>query len=99
MSKPAIEPGRVVVSKQGRDAGGIFAIMKVLDADYVLIADGDLRKAQKPKRKKVKHLVTKPFLIAVSPDMGDSDIRKALNATKIDIDLTKSKEGCALVKG
>ena len=31
-------------------------MVSVLDDDYVLIADGDRRKSESPKKKKVKHL-------------------------------------------
>lgn len=43
--------GVVAVSKAGRDAGRSFVILQVLDDQYVLIADGELRKVQNPKRK------------------------------------------------
>ena len=49
-------PGQIVKSKSGHDKGDVFFVMKVLDDDYVLIADGDRRKSEKPKKKKVKHL-------------------------------------------
>ena len=48
--------GRVVVSKAGRDAGKRFIVIKVIDDLYVQIADGDLRRIEKPKKKKIKHL-------------------------------------------
>lgn len=49
--------GQIVKSKAGRDKGRIFLIHSVLDEQYVLVCDGDLRKLQSPKKKKVKHLV------------------------------------------
>ncbi len=48
--------GQVVSSKSGRDKDKIFIVIDILDDKYVLIADGDLRKVEKPKKKKVKHL-------------------------------------------
>ncbi len=51
-----IGPGQVVISKAGRDKGRKFIILKEIDRDYVYIADGCLRKVEKPKKKKVKHL-------------------------------------------
>jgi large subunit ribosomal protein L14e len=51
-----ISLGQVVVSRAGRDAGRRFVVVKVVDDFFVEIADGDLRKIEKPKRKKVKHL-------------------------------------------
>jgi Ribosomal protein L14E/L6E/L27E len=49
--------GRVVFSKAGRDKDKFFIILSVLDDKYVYISDGLLRNIDKPKKKKVKHLV------------------------------------------
>ncbi|SHH45246.1 KOW domain-containing RNA-binding protein [Tepidibacter thalassicus] len=49
--------GQVVMSKSGRDKGRLFFVLKIVDDEYVLISDGDLRKLEKPKLKKVKHLI------------------------------------------
>lgn len=49
--------GQVVKSKAGRDKGKIFVIIDVLDDKYVLIVDGDMRKLDKPKKKKIRHLI------------------------------------------
>ncbi len=52
-----INPGHMVVSKAGRDKGKKFIVLSVCDEDgYVNIADGNLRKVDNPKRKKLKHL-------------------------------------------
>ncbi len=48
--------GRIVVSRAGRDAGRKFVVVKVIDELFVEICDGDLRRVEKPKRKKIKHL-------------------------------------------
>lgn len=48
--------GQFVKSKAGRDKDKIFIIIDIVDDLYVLIADGDLRKVEKPKKKKIKHL-------------------------------------------
>lgn len=48
--------GRLAVSRAGRDRGRCFVIVAVADEDSVWIADGDLRKSSKPKRKKLMHL-------------------------------------------
>lgn len=49
--------GRVVYSKAGRDKGRSFIVVGVLSEEYVYISDGSLRFIEKPKKKKVKHLV------------------------------------------
>ncbi len=48
--------GKVVHSKSGRDKGKYFIVIGIIDAEYVYISDGDLRKIEKPKKKKIKHL-------------------------------------------
>lgn len=48
--------GKVVNSKAGRDMHRKFIVVEILNSEYVYIADGDLRKIEKPKKKKVKHL-------------------------------------------
>ena len=47
--------GLIVRSKAGRDKGGWFVILWH-DNDYALITNGDSRKVESPKRKKLKHL-------------------------------------------
>ena len=48
--------GQVVRSTSGREQGRLFFVVKIIDSEYVLIADGKKRKLGKPKLKKVKHL-------------------------------------------
>lgn len=52
----SIALGQIVVSKAGRDAGKKFIILKIIDDTYVQISDGNLRRVEKPKKKKIKHL-------------------------------------------
>lgn len=49
--------GQIVKSKAGRDKNKVFIVSSILDEQYVLVCDGDLRKLSSPKKKKVKHLV------------------------------------------
>ena len=82
------EPGRVVISTQGHDAGHWYAVLSVLDERNVLLCDGDTRKLAKPKKKQVKHLMALPLKVQVEGcgesggPLADSDIRKALKAQK-----------------
>ncbi|MGB9680016.1 MAG: RNA-binding protein [Thermoanaerobacteraceae bacterium] len=48
--------GQIVRSKAGRDQGRVFVVVANSDDSHVMIADGDLRKIEKPKKKKIKHL-------------------------------------------
>ena len=47
--------GSVVRSLAGRDKGNCFIVL-MSEGDCALLADGKLRKVQKPKKKKLKHL-------------------------------------------
>ncbi len=47
--------GQIVLSKSGRDKGRPFVIIGI-DEDLVCIADGMLRKVDKPKLKNQKHV-------------------------------------------
>ncbi|MGE5372714.1 MAG: RNA-binding protein [Solirubrobacterales bacterium] len=48
--------GRLVISKSGRDEGKPFAVLKVLNDRFVIVADGDLRKVENPKMKNIRHI-------------------------------------------
>lgn len=48
--------GRVVYSKSGRDKGKLFVIVKVVNENYVMLVDGDIRKIENPKLKNFKHI-------------------------------------------
>ncbi len=98
------EVGRVVQSTQGRDRGRLFIVISVVDGEFVLMADGDLRKVDHLKRKKIKHLHAKPvFFPEVAARLGtnvavtDSELRKALKKAATQ-ELPTCKEGCGLVQ-
>ena len=52
----SITLGQVVISQAGRDTGRKFVVVGVIDDLFVEISDGDLRRVEKPKKKKIKHL-------------------------------------------
>lgn len=49
--------GDIVFAKAGRDKDKPFVVTEVLDEQYVLLANGRKRRVEKPKKKKVKHLL------------------------------------------
>lgn len=82
--------GKVVHSKSGRDKGKYFIVIGIIDAEYVYISDGDLRKIEKPKKKKIKHLVFTNLMAedireAILSDrrISNSKIRKFLKVEDI----------------
>ena len=48
--------GRLVKSTAGRDCGRFFIVVGEIDGKYLLLADGDLRSIESPKKKKLKHV-------------------------------------------
>jgi hypothetical protein len=84
MGQP-IEPGRVVLSRAGRDAGRLFVVLAMLDENHAAIADGALRKVAAPKKKKIKHLRAKlecfPNLLEKLQNghLLDADVRSCLD--------------------
>ena len=84
-----ISVGSIVLSKAGRDKGRYFVVTEVVDENYVRISDGDLRKAEKAKLKKVKHLKFSgdnlpEFANMQNKDKGvvNAELRSALKAYK-----------------
>ena len=71
--------GQVVRSKKGRDEGKVYIIMDIIDDDLLLLVDGKLRKLDRPKKKKVKHLyIYKDVIDTEVSDFSDTYIRKKL---------------------
>ena len=56
MNRLPVETGSVVRSKAGRDQGRLFLVVEEVDDDFVMIANGDLRKLDRLKKKRRKHL-------------------------------------------
>ncbi len=71
--------GQLVRSRAGRDKGKLFLILDVLDDEYVLVVDGKIRKIDRPKKKKLKHLVFYHTTIDKFRDNIEND-RKMNNA-------------------
>lgn len=67
--------GQVVKSKAGRDKGRTFIIVDILDDKYVMVADGDLRRIDSPKRKKIKHLIVFKSIIKDYKEKVDNNIK------------------------
>lgn len=82
--------GKVVHSKAGRDKDKYFIIIGIIDDMFVYISDGDLRKIDKPKKKKLKHLVLTNIVaedirldILSNNKISNSKIRKFLQVQEI----------------
>ena len=55
--------GCIVQSLAGRDKGKLFLVVGV-EENYVYLVDGDVRKVENPKRKKIKHIELTRFFDA-----------------------------------
>ena len=75
-----ISLGEVVKSKAGRDKGRYFIVRENAGEEYVLIVDGDLRKLEKPKKKKIKHLEGTGDVIEELIPSNQKNGRKLTNA-------------------
>ncbi|HHV28235.1 KOW domain-containing RNA-binding protein [Acetivibrio mesophilus] len=80
-----VSVGQVVYSKAGRDAGRKLVVIGIINDNSVLVSDGDLRRVEKPKTKKIKHLtITEKVILPLSDKfengirVSNSEIRKAL---------------------
>ena len=79
-----VSVGSVVRSIAGRDKGDDFIVLS-LDGAYAYLANGELRKVDTPKKKKLKHLQPSQkrseFIINRLNTVGkvtNSEVRKAL---------------------
>ncbi|MBH0231795.1 KOW domain-containing RNA-binding protein [Halobacillus yeomjeoni] len=66
-SSPRI--GQVVRIVQGREAGQYAVVIGVLDGRFVLLADGEKRKYDRPKKKNMQHIELMDF---ISPEVQNS---------------------------
>ena len=79
------QQGSIVLATAGRDAGMYFAVVAA-DERFVWLANGKLRRAERPKRKKRRHTAyagacdarTRQKLLETGR-LTNSDIRKALD--------------------
>lgn len=79
-----ITAGSIVRSKAGRDKGDLFIVL-AREGEFAYIANGDLRKVDTPKKKKLKHLQghneVSEFIKNKLETVGkvtNSEVRKAL---------------------
>ena len=64
-----IQPGLIVNVLRGRDTGKYAVVIGTVDEKFVLIADGDKRKFDQPKKKNILHLHLTEY---VSSEVADS---------------------------
>ena len=73
-----ITVGMLVYSKAGRDKQNMFLVLET-DNKFAYIADGETRKAEKPKKKKLIHLQKTNYVFDnVSKDIENFEIRRII---------------------
>jgi ribosomal protein L14E/L6E/L27E len=93
MELKRLKIGEFVISRAGRDKGKLLIVVERVDDTFVRVVDGDLRRMNHPKLKKIMHLNLvnyKDDALAVALESGESitdhSIRKSIehyrNVTK-----------------
>jgi len=80
--------GQLVFSKAGRDKDRCFVVVRT-EGEFAYLVDGDLRKADTPKKKKMKHIrptsCISQFVVDKINKVGkvtNSEIRKEIQGYK-----------------
>ncbi|NLZ52719.1 MAG: RNA-binding protein [Thermoanaerobacteraceae bacterium] len=83
---PQLMLGQLAKSVAGRDKGRFMIVIDIIDENYVYIVDGDLRRVENPKKKKIKHLQLLNKKVDFIADklvkkrkISNDDVKKALN--------------------
>lgn len=86
MMRSDIVKSDVVASLCGRDKGALMMVVELDSEGYALICDGRLRKVERPKRKKLKHIrlvchtdCRAAQKIRAGERLSNSEIRRALS--------------------
>lgn len=84
MNNTVIVAGMVVKSMAGHDSGSYYAVIRA-ENGFAYIADGKLRKVEKPKKKNPLHL-QKTLVTVVLADITNKKLRSALAALNREAD-------------
>ena len=77
-----IARGSLVYSRAGRDKGTLFVVLSLANG-YVYLSDGDTRRVENPKKKKLKHINKTNRVVSLDfENLTNSEVRKALLMNK-----------------
>ena len=77
-----ISRGSLVYSRAGRDKGTLYVVLS-LENGYVYLSDGDTRRVENPKKKKLKHINKTNTVCRLDFDkLENHEVRKALLMNK-----------------
>lgn len=74
-SSEEVSIGQVVKSRAGRDKGRVFLIYDIIDNHNFVVVDGDVRKLNNPKQKKLKHLIVYNEVLSELKDKIDGKVK------------------------
>ena len=96
MNAEDLRVGQLVRSKAGRDAGFYLLVLGVRDAQFVVVADGKLRRVARPKLKRVRHLEVLPVRVreaevrfAAPSVVTDRTVAEAISELLAELGLTQ----------
>ena len=78
-----LQVGQIVKATRGRDEGRVFVIKEIVDEKMVKIVDGKTRTLEKPKLKKVTHLIISKEKIDKKKVTSDKNLRQRLRETEV----------------
>lgn len=83
--------GQVVRSIAGRDKGSFLVVVDLLENQMLRLADGDMRRLEKSKIKKIKHVAKTNFVIEEIQEklskglkLNNAELRRGLDRYKKD---------------
>lgn len=80
-----MDKGEIVRSLKGRDKDKVYLVYEVLDKDFVKLVNGQTKKIDNPKKKRIKHIeVVGKLPQDAKQNLLDSDIKKICKSYQID---------------
>ncbi len=74
-----MDVGDVVKSIQGRDKNKFYIIYQIIDDNFVNLVNGEIRKIENPKRKRIKHIqIVEKKSINTEQELSNANIKKIL---------------------
>ncbi len=87
-----ILPATLVEATAGRDKGKFFAVIDIVNEEYVLICDGRRRKVSSLKKKKIKHIRSLDYSLKEIKEkletgnkISNSDVKKSIRKALIEL--------------
>lgn len=72
-----LQLGQIVRSTAGRDKNQFYVIVDYIqeDSDWYFLADGDIRKISKPKKKNIKHIAKTNMIDTILSEKLNSNVK------------------------